>query len=821
MNNNKDIPIREYNRLFFGGNTPDGLDKPLLSYSNKTRQLKFYPDIYNVFKYPTYLQSKHIQHVPFIEGGAISGVSPNTSDHIMFMDNCPPPFMKDNYGPYLCTWLNEEDNKWYDRWYNPLKISEQDAFNATHTDNDIIRDVESELELYPGVRYQYFHFGDYKNKQILDKINKNIIFNFDDWENESDDFFKVNAYIDINNQIDRNTPEIVKPKHTHVNIEQDVIITPTDTRIDPILDITQDMSYAGISYNPIIESGQPRALYNKTNNFSISLWAKSDNWLNSNQYYLISNGFRDGWNLKVGSGVYTPVIVLVTTDCKISVYNSELELVTYYQIDEIEDVVSYTVDSENLYLYLIGNYNNNNSNKSEIKIDLTNGLIIGTPSTTNSNNYISLDKDKNTRYGYLELDGNTINHQQYSSIIVDNENNIWGIDNENGDIYIKQKEKNNFELVYGNDIKAKHIFCDMHDCLWVLHDTGVSVYNIKNIGTLLNNENYTLLGTLKNTINIDDISNNSHAGVLNKDNRTIFVLFNEQKLYGITEDRIIIEKYIDDENTGDVPSSFDMSAYDWGRKFVYIKNDRLPNIEFEVNNNSSIKLSKPHDLINNEWHHFTVVFETNKISLYVDTNLIESYTDTPAIQATYLFETPMLLGTRSGKISILPNELKKMVVPTTTTTTTTSTTTTVEPGITTTTSTTTTSTTTTEEPTTTTTTTEEPTRAYDFFNGYIDGFMMHSGILTKNDIERIYTYKFRYQPLLLNMDFTTPIYYIEEIDKFFKFKMPGMKSQYFNIKISGYKASKEVKDNIENVIYDIIRNITPLHTELYKITWID
>ncbi len=62
--------------------------------------------------------------------------------------------------------------------------------------------------------------------------------------------------------------------------------------------------------------------------------------------------------------------------------------------------------------------------------------------------------------------------------------------------------------------------------------------------------------------------------------------------------------------------------------------------------------------------------------------------------------------------------------------------------------------------------------------------------------------------------------YIEEIVRFFKFKMPGQKSQFYNIKLIGLQIDDEdVREIIEDIIKEAIQKIAPLYTSLHKIIW--
>jgi hypothetical protein len=63
-------------------------------------------------------------------------------------------------------------------------------------------------------------------------------------------------------------------------------------------------------------------------------------------------------------------------------------------------------------------------------------------------------------------------------------------------------------------------------------------------------------------------------------------------------------------------------------------------------------------------------------------------------------------------------------------------------------------------------------------------------------------------------------YFLEEIDRFFKCKIPGNKSQFYNIKIKGLNIDNiEVQQMIENIIKDTLPKTEPSYTKNFKIIW--
>ena len=74
---------------------------------------------------------------------------------------------------------------------------------------------------------------------------------------------------------------------------------------------------------------------------------------------------------------------------------------------------------------------------------------------------------------------------------------------------------------------------------------------------------------------------------------------------------------------------------------------------------------------------------------------------------------------------------------------------------------------------------------------------------------------------------TSPIQYIESVERFFQHKIPGNKSQFYKIKISGLELQNvnneqrdEMRSLMEKYIYEAVDELQPAYTELLKIEWV-
>jgi hypothetical protein len=176
------------------------------------------------------------------------------------------------------------------------------------------------------------------------------------------------------------------------------------------------------------------------------------------------------------------------------------------------------------------------------------------------------------------------------------------------------------------------------------------------------------------------------------------------------------------------------------------------------------------------WHNFAVTYSpTNIASLYIDGNLITSTTTTSsnAFYKVYNYKNnPQLLV---GGLSFKYDTLNDWI---------------------------------------------EQTSKYKF-NGSIADVRLYNTALNIFDIKSIAkVFEINeFSDLSWNINTGTRAY-IEEIERFFLHRLPGSKSQYFNIRIKNSQiTSDEVKSIIENNIRNAVNNIAPAYTKLHSIIW--
>jgi len=105
-----------------------------------------------------------------------------------------------------------------------------------------------------------------------------------------------------------------------------------------------------------------------------------------------------------------------------------------------------------------------------------------------------------------------------------------------------------------------------------------------------------------------------------------------------------------------------------------------------------------------------------------------------------------------------------------------------------------------------------------FFGGAVDDVRMYSKAVTSEDLYYIYASKFDYQDIVWNISSVNK-YYLERVQRFFKFKMPGSKSAHYNIRISGVDWTDETKATLEGLVKASLDKLTPMHTINNRVIW--
>jgi hypothetical protein len=191
--------LRDYNKIQIGGRGEKGVDDISLTYNFYNTEFIFKPDEYTIFTTPDSLYpyvQLNINDTLFAINGALGGDSPHSADKI-YTKNLQGSYP--NIGNYLCTWLSGGNETapgvWVDRYFNTSKITPIEALTATAfklydftssveeniaegiISNDTYFDVRSDLTIEPSREYIYQRLGNKYINTFIKHLNNNTVFN--------------------------------------------------------------------------------------------------------------------------------------------------------------------------------------------------------------------------------------------------------------------------------------------------------------------------------------------------------------------------------------------------------------------------------------------------------------------------------------------------------------------------------------------------------------------------------------------------------------------------------------------------------------------
>ena len=106
------------------------------------------------------------------------------------------------------------------------------------------------------------------------------------------------------------------------------------------------------------------------------------------------------------------------------------------------------------------------------------------------------------------------------------------------------------------------------------------------------------------------------------------------------------------------------------------------------------------------------------------------------------------------------------------------------------------------------------------FNGMIGDVKFYNYCIFETNFDMFLRSGIAAQDMIWSLPIPT-ISYIETIERMFKNKIPGSKSNFYNIKLSGTNIiDQTTRALIEEEIKRIVAEISPIHADLVKVVWI-
>ena len=818
---------RVYNNIFSGTNQENGLENIYLGFTTNTYLKKFETDRNTVFYFPPTTQRISVQDAGLIEDGAYYGEMPYISDRIYtrqisYDELTPgveqPPSMPRLDGTWLCTWLSGNpmgQKKWMDRYFNSAYYTTDTALGATdllyneklNPDVDFeVWDTPSSLYFEPGGQYIYFRSGQENSKTFLKYLSS-------DFYNPLGSKILYISNFTSSPLID-NTPYLNSGfivGNSESNFKGDYLTFDGKNHI------------VFPAKNVLLEK----------NHLTISLWLRVEDWGNINGDQIIGNYYDSGFGFINEASLTSPIFTVIESTSgnifnlnyklshldNISIpkeTNSENCIVqrlmdfSYWVVDSynrklrkynIEGKIQKTIDistdpennpsylsyidqveidsQENLYIYCVKD--------KKVVILNSHGDFIKNVTHIEDYKRIEIQKEKQE-----DVKDNII-YSYGDSSCIDNDNKLWQVIG--GNLY-------KGEQIYANIGPVQQITCDANNNLWIVHlKDKLTKFNItedkfeftKSIGknVLIDDDCFEYTGQFRflnfiktpkiSKVCVETTDKTEDLAILIDDSDKIAYLINSEgslvsrlSLYGlVTVDLSTVNDGLKFKALGD------FSSYQFLRKFGSLEKNLSWKFKVGTANGKDTKLLKlTYDVkdIPPGWHNFVFIFDSTQgtAKYYIDTILVATETfDKAKYQIQYDYKSSILVGASNIKNTTL-NDLIQV------------------------------------------------DDAYKLL-GEVGQIVMYNKSLTQGQIAEIYFAS----PLSIDkgpLKWNIPIgerNYVEEIKHWFQMQLPTNKSKYFNINIHNLKADDSVKKLIEDSIRSNIKKITPAHTDLYKINWLD
>jgi len=817
-----DFKQRNYYRIFTGTNQAEGYDKIHLGYEADTTEIILKKDQTTYFHMPFFAEGQTLTESSLIADGAVPGPIPALADRVYkklgdYGNSTPWGNISDKAdGQWLCSWLyavSSEPPVWLDRYYDPGRLAYKEALEGTASFTDYIKkdpiyyDVPTTLTFESGVLYQYFHQGEQSAIKYVDTFagedKSRLRLNIDDWSC---------ACPDDPRPVDKS---VYKNSVTLSNFKPSWVVS----LFDPGFLDRSSLSFDNTDFIDCFVNYNEN--YNLLNEFTVSFWVYHKDWSNATSTQLAGNLQKGGYGIFYNNLNYNPYYVVPETfyghlfyfNQEGTVYteknnqlvlgeqanfkhislNSNSEVIAIDSIkkrgvkyNHIGDTITYTRDTSGNFLQLEGEIVNMALSGDDSSVIFTSlsaytfdrDLILKTvtPYTTGYQEQIAFDTN-----------GNLVKELSCTDLKFDNFNQKWSINSGN-----KLFCNNQIVLSIPANSMCTNLAIDPQGQIWVLADSN-KIYKINPV-------NKTLTSTYEVGVQTTgpDVKNISFINIYNRKNNNFIwyalIYHNHEKvLYQVTLDgKILRNTFLPPKlNTQDPVTATqnkdlltfdakgDFTGYELRRIFYKVLYKNNPQIQFKIAASYpnpdlpySIQTASipAHYLEDSIWHLITVALRNNEIKMYID-NYLRDISYLPInLNFNYNYKNNFIIGCPSGKTQNLNNEIGSQSI---------------------------------------------------IWNGIIDTVRIYDHAIESKFIEYFVREKTIASDIEWNIQ-TAALQYVEVIDRFFKHRLPGSKSVFFNIRLTGSNITDpDLRRRIEEDIKLAVTQIKPSYSELLRVEWID
>lgn len=814
------ITQRDYYRIFTGTNQAEGYDKIHLGYEAETTEIILKKNKTTYFHMPFFAGVTPIEQSSLIADGAIPGPIPALADRIHkklgnYGNTTPWGSPSDpNDGTWLCSWLyavSSEPPKWLDRYYDPGRLAYKEALEGKAEFTDYIKhdpvyyDVPSKLTLEGGVLYKYFHQGEQTAVEAISSFagldSSRLRLDIEDWS----------CLCPTNPEpIDRSIYDNIVSIKDFTN---DWIVSLPDPGY-------QDRNSLSFDNNDYIECKVSYSdNYNLENEFTLSFWVNNKNWSQATSTQLVGNLRRGGYGVFYNNLNSYPIFVIPETFYgHLFYFNQDGNLYTEKNVQTTQGVPTNPefvcinsnteVVSLNTTLGRLVKYNHlgdiltfsRNASGDLVTINGTPKLlalsgndlsvVVTTDGTYVYDKDLILVESTDQPYGYKEqiafdYNGNLVRELSCIDVKVDSYNQKWVI-RENGSLLCDGV------LLSSISNNCTNIAIDPENNLWVL--AGVNtIYKLNTKEkTLIDTYTVGVQTTAPDIKNISFIQSYDRA----KNNFTWYSMIYhnfEKTLYQVTLNGVIAKDIflpsklntrdpvtaLQDKNLLQFLAKGDFTGYETKRIFNKVIYNNNPQIQFKlatISPNRSLPpsintLSIPVQYFTDGvWHLITVTLKNKTAQIYVDNYLRDSIQIPNTLDLNYEYKNDFFIGTPCGKSLNYNLEINSQSV---------------------------------------------------IWNGYIDSIRIYDYAIDPKFIQYFVREKITATDIEWNIP-TAALQYVEVVDRFFKHRLPGSKSIFFNIRLTGAGISDPVaRKQVEEDIKQAVNEIKPAYAELLRVEWID
>lgn len=751
----------------------------------KTDKMPFIikPDEYNLIFNSYNVVSCSIADAGFIENGAIGGDCPLNSDVIFFeqneygnyTNNGPNNINNINNGTMLCMWLSSQTVQpsshkiWMERWYDPNTVTQGQAFisqkNTLSSTFSYITDVVSSKVLSQKEKLTYLRYGEKRNETYIKTLSSNLWAEFKDWNKDfCSTVNNISGYIVGDYPLKTDTLVLCGTNHGHI----------------PSVD----------------------GLFAE-NNFSVSLWAKCEDWSKNNDSQFFGNyNNNTGYGLFYNTGTSNELISIPTSSNNLFSLNNKGFKV--FEKDIKQDMGLSSIDIRFIKTDLFGNrWLFDYDNKSLYKIE-NDDLLINSIQLPSDCNITKIDCDSNNNIYILNTTNNNISSFNsdatlLSSINIPANQKTFCIDCDNN---IKTSVYNFIDVNSNNDLitvnggtvsvnsnKILHLpslpqsfRIDSDNNMWFIVDK--TLYKTDLNGNLIFQKQLPLPFSNKNS-EMCFVKNYSQ----NMEKIYLWIIFNDYKRILILDENGDFYKNIDLTKLfiGNYCSTLalnvhgDFSGFDNKRKFEIVNDKSISPTNTAITLRINLKCGVDKKIVElhhstkdlDEWTHISFSVKNTKDETFVNFYINGLLKHTKVISGIYSIDyayksTPFIIGGNSGKLGA--KNLEKSIIKN------------------------------------------------GYFIGHIDDIRIYNKCLSDFEMFNLSLNNHfnSWKPINLYVDCPETTF-LEEIKDFYINRYKGFKSNYFNIKIKNFTENSDLQQLITEYIQQNIDDFIPANTALNDI----